>query len=521
MSEPTSTQVRLGLLPANQAFHAAFSGPSWSGAASFASLDPKPPVGTRVLSVTGSLLASSPPAVFLSGERVMVVHASPRGVEVTPLDPRRTSELAFPDATTFAIAMGRRTSRLFSVDMHGLNTARFDPKEGCGPTDRWLTHAGKNPRISAARAGEGELAFVAWEGERALYVAVELDGKPRVVRHELEAECVGIAAFGAGNRAGIAVAMAESERIDVAIVDARGMIVERLHTCLEGRGAVWRDPAVLFIEDTFHVLAVDEKSERTVVARFDDGEIVLDITGQSGPFSAAYYEKQLYVARATVDDVTDVVTVAGHRLSPGGRAASRPFELTLAPPLDLWRARASMHAERVIRATHAELDTARQGYRGEGAREGASVHLEEDPHALRFDPQHASFGSTLLGVRPCETRHAPTDTVAVGYDVTLLALAKGTTTEPMPEGSLEKLARWVRERLSRRAFELAVKERAWIDRVAGALGGHGFWDLDENGLRLIVHVTRPPDPVVLAAWCKRVLSDLASRVWERASAPPP
>jgi hypothetical protein len=465
----------------------------------------------KVLSETGTLHDASAPVVFLAGTGTAIAHVSPRGVEVTRLD-RDRSQLAFGGATTFAVAPGRRQSRLFAIDARGLSTVVYEAKKGCSEDERWLSHAGHRPWLAAARAGDAEIAFAAWEGEPALYVIVELDGKPRVVRHELASECVGLAAAGAGNRAGVAVALAGTDHVEVAIADVRGVLVERMHTCLEGRGARWRHPHVLWIEDAFHVLAVDESEQRTVVATFADGTIRADITGASGAFAAAYYEKALYIARAGLDEGTDRVAVEGYRLSLTNTSATRPFTHTFAPPRALWRARAQVRAEQTIRATHDALDTGARGYRGGMSAEPAASAVEQDPCLLRVEPMHASISAVMLGVRPCDAQHAGEE---VGYDVTLLALMQGASSEPQPQGSLERLARWVRERVSRAAWELAAREQEWVDRVAVTLGGQGFWDRDENGLRLIVHLKRAPNPEQLAAWCKRVLLELAERTWER------
>lgn len=513
------TSVSLAFYAGNKHFHAAFAGPSWCGAATFPGLS-MAASATRVLSETGTFSEGSPPAFFLAGERLVVLHRGPRGIEIAPMEGQRRPELAFTEAAAFALAGGRRQSRLFAVDAQGLSTVRHDPKKGCSPSERWLVHAGKKPLLAAARAGEAEIAFIAWEGEPALYVVVEIDGKPRVVRHELPSECLGLSAFGAGNRAGVALAMADGDRIDVAIVDVRGVLVERFNTCLEGRGAAWRHPQVLWIEDAFYVLAVDARGGRTVLCRFDDGDPRADVTGTEGPFVATYYEKQLYIARGVLDERTDTARVMGHRLSLGG-AAPRPFELDVKPPVELWEKRSHAHAERVIRATLSELDTARHGYRGEvmGPEEGSARPVPDDPHALHLEPSASSVGAATLGVRPCKVAHGEGDAV-FGYDVTLLALHAGARDEPGPEGSFEKLARWVRERLSKAAWELALREQAWVEESARRLGGGGFWDRDENGLRLVVHVPHPPDPAVLAGWCKKVLADVAQRAWEKTQAPP-
>jgi|GEM_PF-2951161 len=509
-STPTPTPVALGILPTSRSLCAAFAGPSWSGAASFESLGVDISLDANVLSDTGALVEASAPVVFHAGTGTAVAHVSPRGVEVTRLD-RDRSQLAFGGATVFAVAPGRRQSRLFAIDPRGVSSVRYEAKKGCSEDERWLEHAGHKPFVAAARAGDAEIAFVAWAGEPALYVIVQLDGKPRVVRHELASDCVGLAAAGAGNRAGVAVALAGTDHVEVAIADVRGVLVERMHTCLEGRGARWRHPQVLWIEDAFHVLAVDESEQRTVIATFD-GDIRGDVTGAGGRFATAYYEKALYIARAAIDEGTSQVAVQGYRMSLTQNSATRPFTLTLAPPRALWRARAQERAEQTIRATHDALDTGARGYRGGMSAAPAASLVADDACVVRIEPMHASIGAVMLGVSPCDAPHAGD---AVGYDVTLLALAQGASDEPQPEGSLERLARWVNERVSKAAWELAVREQAWIDRVADDLGGRGFWDRDANGLRLIVHLERAPNPELLAPWCKRVLLELAERTWER------
>jgi hypothetical protein len=503
-----ATPIRLGYTAAGGLHHLAFSSPSWSGTASFPALTGS--AEASVLSDTGVIGETSGPAVFSSGVERVVVHATSRGVEAARISARGVrTQLVTPGAAVFAVAAGRHGSRIVSVDDRGVRAHTYDERGSLGPSERWLEHVGKRPRVAAARAGTSELAFVAWEGERALWViADEGDGKRRVVSHELPAECIGISAAGAGNRAGLAVALAGLDRVDVAQADARGALVERLHTCLEGRGAAWRHPFVLWIEDAFHVIAVDLRSERTVVAGFD-GAVRADMLGDTSPPSAEYREKRLVIARAALADAADEVVVSGHRLALGKSGTTLPFTLRIPPPRELFEQRGQLAADRLVQATALELSEERDGYR-EGRAAGRVQRQQDDRSALLLGPLHADLGSSSLTVRTCSAAHGG----ALGWDITLIVLGKDAGAAPEPETSLERLASWVRTRLSQRAFARALAEQRWIEDAAQALGGEGFWDRDENGLKLVVHVPRLPSAETLASWLRRLIADVAGRVWE-------
>lgn len=509
MSEE-STPVRVAYSAAGRAHHVAFSGPSWSGVATFPALS-----GTAeavVISDTGVIGEASAPALFGSGEDRVVVHAGSRGVEAVRLGARGArAQLVQPEASIFAVAAGRRGSRIFAVDGRGLTAHTYGAKGELGDTERWLEHVGKRPMIAAARAGSSELAFVAWEGERALWVvADEGEGKRRVVSHELPAECVGLSAAGAGNRAGVAIALGGVDRVDVAQADARGVLVERLHPCLEGRGAAWRHPFVLWIEDGFHLAAVDVRSERTVVTAFD-GTIRADVLGTHSPVAAEYREKRLVLLRATMADGADDVLVSGHRLSLGASGSTLPFTLRAPPPRALFEKRGVLAAERLVRATGLELTEERDGYRD--GRAGRARIAPDDGALLEIDPLHEALGSSTLSVRTCPEAHGETP----GWDVTLIVLGKDAAAVPAPDTSLERLAAWVRTRLSKKAFARALAEEKWIEAAAVALGGEGFWDRDENGLRLVVHVPKLPSAETLAGWLRTLLAQVAAKVWERSA----
>jgi hypothetical protein len=77
----------------------------------------------------------------------------------------------------------------------------------------------------------------------------------------------------------------------------------------------------------------------------------------------------------------------------------------------------------------------------------------------------------------------------------------------------------VRTRLSQRAFARALAEQRWVEEAARSLDGEGFWDRDENGLRLVVHVAALPSAQELATWLRRLVDDVAGRVWERDPTP--
>src|SRR5690606_32314657 len=134
-----------------------------------------------------------------------------------------------------------------------------------------------------------------------LVVARAAPGSSSLVRHELPAEVARLDAFGTSTRAAFALVYHDGAVVEAGVLDRAGKLVVRRHPVLRDPAARYREVRVTWIEDDFHVVARDERSDRAIAVRAESAETLVAIPGVRGPFAVAYQEKALSLAQAFAD----------------------------------------------------------------------------------------------------------------------------------------------------------------------------------------------------------------------------
>lgn len=436
------------------------------------------------------------PILFSTREGPAVLYVEPEGAFVATLDAeapklRRPPERLVPGARAVAMAASRTGGHAFVWDGRRVHVITIgDRGLPTGERAVWLERPGKTARLAAARVGAGAVALVAFDDEPALHVLSEEDGEPRAVRHELSSPCLGLAAVGAGNRAGVVLVLEGGDRVSIVELDPRGRFVERPATRLEGRGARWDSPVALHVENGFALLVRDATRDVASLHRFAQERAPLVTLDRvtSAP-AAAWHEKRLWIAtassRAGEDAVSVQVQVAGiGRLEP---AAVYPIEI--APPASLVESRADERGLRMLEDASGELSTTT--YRDGGEAGGL---VERDERALRLGSLRAAI-----------------ERVDGAYEIWLVARPEGAATDPVLASSFERLARWLRLRLSKEAWDAALAEASWVEALGTELGGRGETKPTEGGRVLVFTLDTLPTGLAFARWMRRVQTDLRAR----------
>lgn len=493
---PAASPVRLSIAPGRAASAIAFASSSWAAVTrvhGVASGQHEPPV---LLGDPDRSVGNAAPLLFSTTGGAGVVYLDPDGAFVATLGEagalRRPRERIAPAARALALAPGRRGTRALVWDGRRVHAIGIDERGvPSGERSVWLERAGRTAHLAAARVGTGTIAAIAFDDEPALHVLSEEGGRPRVVRHELATPVHGLSMVGVGNRAGCAIVLSDGDRVAVSQLDAWGRFVERPSTLLEGRGTRWDAPVVVFVEDGFAVLVRDSARALATLHRFEGGAALATLDRVSSPPAAAWHEKRLWVATATTTAGADDVTVLVQRTTLGKRQPALVTPLVLEPPAALRTRRAEDRALRTLSAAASELSTTT--YRGLCAGDTAAS-VDRDARAL-----------VVGGVR------ASIEVDEGGFLLVVVARDPGAPADPEPLGSLERLARWVRGRVSKAAFEAAVSEASWVEARAAELGGTGRVAPTRTGLLLVVALAALPSGAALARFVGLLREELRRR----------
>lgn len=501
------TPVPLALVPGRDATTVAFATTGWAGltrvhGVASGALDPP-----TLLGEPDHTVPDEAPRLFSTRVGPGVVYRTPEGAYVTTLASggigrAREPVLLLSPARAVALAPGRRGTRVVAWDGRRVFALGIDERGiPSGERSLWLERAGRTAQLAAARVGTGTVAAIAFDDEPALHVLAEEGGRARAVRHDLGAPVAALAMVGAGNRAGVALVLDGGERVAVAQLDAFGRFVERPATRIEGRGTRYDAPVVLFVEDGFALVVRDPGQRTAQLFRFEGRPApLLTLDRVDAPPAAAWHEKRLWLATATHAPGEDAISALVRRASLDKRGAAVVTPLRIEPPAALRQRRAEGRALRVLRDAAGELSTT--SYRGTleaGGRATASsaARLDEDALALSLGSVRTSIEIEDAGARAT---------------VVVVVREPDAGTDPVPLGSLERLARWVRVRLSRKAWEAALAETAWIDALADAIGGTGRAAPTKTGLVLLVSVDTLPSGEALARWIRRIQEDVRERL---------
>ncbi|AKF08424.1 hypothetical protein [Sandaracinus amylolyticus] len=476
------------LLHAQRGYALAWSAP-WGAAASivqrFAPEYARPPIPLG----TSDRTRSDAPRLFHVDEGIACVWCQDDGAWLAIIgdDGRglvRAPERVAAGARSVAIAPSRGETHVLTEDGESVRVlvVKADGTLARAPEPLIVQHG--RVRLAAARAGEAPLLVAAYASERRLIVADATRGRASLVRHDLPGDVTALDAHGAGARVAFALVYDDGELVEAAVLDRAGKLVERRHVVLRETGARYADVRVTWIEDDFHVVARDASTDRAIVVAVGSAKRVLEITKVRGPFAVGYQEKGLSLAQVFADGDTSVLRVTRELRDPSVREVREP-----APPTLRVR-RAEEQTVRCFDELERMLGTA--GYRDARAVRvavptGAALRLESEGQHVELRPDGESFRLTLV------------------------ALEDGIT-EPARDGSVERLARWVRERVSGDAKAHAERDHALGVALAGALeAALVHVERNESGLRFELMLSSIPAAQRLSAWLHRARTLLAQR----------
>lgn len=480
MSEGAQLSVPVEMLHAQRGYALAWSAP-WGAAASvvhrFAPEFARPPVPLG----TSDRTRTDAPRLFHVDEGIAAVWCQDDGAWLAVLRDDGTGlvrepERVVPGGRSLAIAPSRSETHVFVEDGESVRAlvVRSDTSFERASEPIVVQHG--RVRLAAARAADAPLLVAAYAGDRRLVVADGARGRSSLVRHDLPARVAAIDAFGAGSRAAFALVYDDGEVVEAGVLDRAGKLVERRHVVLREPGARYAEVRVTWIEDDFHVVARDATSDRAIVVRVSDAKTLLEIGGVRGPFAVAYQEKGLSLAQAFAEGDTTLLRVARELRDRSVREVREP-----APPTLRLR-RAEEQAARCVDELERMLGTS--GYRDARAvrvavPSGAALRLEGERQHLELRPDEDAFRLTLV------------------------ALGEGAS-EPARDGSFERLARWIRERLSGDARARAERDRSIGVALAEAIeGALAHVERNESGRRFEILLSTPPAAARLSAWLHR------------------
>jgi hypothetical protein len=478
--------------------------------------------------VLGRAAGADAPQLVELGERLACAWVDAEGAAVAVVEPAlERVGLALEGRTrgSEALALGRRVplgggARVVAVapadeghawlavadaggvrggSLHADGTVSFD-------AEPWLRRDGVPARLALAEVGGEPLLVAIYGGERELVVARREGGRIASVTHRLEHPVLDVSITAAGSRVGVALVDGARERVSVTQVDARGRLVERPHVLVDryvGDAVLGRvgGVAVVWVEDAFRLVVHDEIGRAAYVVPFA-GEASARALGRvPGPPSARFVAPRVELIAAEADDDAGALVVV--RARPDGSEAV-PLEVRLAPPPAVAEERGGARA--ALCCTEVARTIAGTSYRGaeivaEPLSGGARIALERTHQALSIRFVDDRRFSVVL-----ETR--------------------GEEGEPLvPEpGSFERLAAWVRQRLSASARSAAAREAAWAQAMASELAGAipiheaHVRAASERGAVLEVVLAAVPRPDAVERWASRVREQLSAGAHRREGA---
>lgn len=385
--------------------------------------------------------------------------------------PRRIGDVA----RALAVAAGPRGGApvVAILDEDGVVLVDAD-----GPTRRVVERRSLSPRVELAVTAGGIQVLYAEADEPVLGVVHVDGGRVTEVRHRLPGIIADL--HGLAVRTRVAVAMTyrdRPERADLAVLDTSGRMRERPHAALRLPGGRVDAARLCWVDTSFVLLAVDAATGALRVQPVgDDRGVELVLGPVRGPLSAAYFNQQLVVAQIEAGD--DAATLRVLRCDRRGESRdAMTLDVTPAGTVDLRRRIAASRALETLR-----MSLSPAGYRSAAAPlevddRGASLVLRRDPVTVRLRVEHGADGAR----------------------VELVADTTAGREAPAPS-SLIRLSQWVKQRVSRRARELAEEDRAWAEARASE-GGLSHRRLDRAGgtLSWVLHGAAIPGEAILRA----------------------
>ncbi|UJR78983.1 hypothetical protein [Sandaracinus amylolyticus] len=478
--------VPIEMLHAQRGYALAWSAP-WGAAASiiqrFAPEYARPPIPLG----TSDRTRTDAPRLFHLDEGVACVWCQDDGAWLAVIrddgeDFARAPERVIPGARSLAIAPSRDATHVSAEDGESVRVlvAHRDGTFERAP-EPLIVQQGR-VRLAAAHAAEAPLLVAVYASERRLVVADGARGRGSLVRHDLPGNVTSLDAYGAGARAAFALVYDEGDLVEAGVLDRAGKLVERRHAVLREPGARYADVRVTWIEDEFHVVARDARTDRAVVVGVASAKRALEIAKVRGPFAVAYQEKGLSLAQAYADGDDSVLRVTRELRDPSVREVREP-----APPTLRVR-RAEEQTVRCFDELERMLGTS--GYRDARAvrvavPSGAALRLETERQHVEMRPE------------------------GEGFRLTLVALEDGAI-DRARDGSFERFARSIRERMSGESKERAERDRALGIALADALEAVLVHvERNESGRRFELVLSAMPAAQRLSAWLHRARTLLA------------
>ncbi len=470
-------------------FAVGWHGPLGPAVAFFETWSRAEPLFARALGTPGADLPVVP-VLWTLDERLIAFWCEERGAFSAALARDGSAGEAVcvaEGARAIALAPGDRTATLFCADEAGI--VRVDVNEEGEPTGaprRCVSVRRSGAVLAAARLHDEALLAYVHRGAASFGVVATRGDEHVHVKHSSSRPfaSVDVAAF--GTRA--ALVLESGGELSLGLVAIDGKMIERPHPVLERHPETLTAPRVVHREDSWAVLARELGPERVIVT--SKGES-FTLPRTAGPFAATFWAQHYYALEVDPDDEG-----AELRLWRCGRAGEgQQRRVVRVVPSDAAARRTQLRGRRVLSALGARL-TQRDGYRDNAARPA----IGEGGCSLAFADE---VGRVSLSLSPLEG--------AIRLRV-VSTLGEEDLTLPEPPSSLVRLARWVKERVSPAAREVAERERAWGRELAALLTGT-LSRLERAGATLVLELKLAAIPAAeqLDPWLRRLRREQRER----------
>ncbi|MFK7988085.1 MAG: hypothetical protein AB8I08_18845 [Sandaracinaceae bacterium] len=379
-----------------------------------------------------------------------------------------------PGATS--VAMGGGT--LFAADEDGI--VALDLTRDAEP-DRVVAERRAGVQMAACSLREESILIYSYDGDPSWGAVTRHRGTTTAVRHRTPRPIRDLGIAAAGTRAGVGLEL-EGGAVRFALLGPEGKVVERPHPVFDRSEGPLAHPQVVWIERRFWVLARRTQTG-ALVAISSDGSRGFTLPEVQGPFSAAYYRSHVHVLEVMHD--ADDAEMRLWRCDAMGRSPQQRRDLIVVP--EALARRQCLEARGVLRGLSLQYGRT-AGYRGTG--------------------QRASLDDETAELRLTEETGALTVALAAHEASWILRVSKAGAEEPSladPPGSVLRLARWIRHRLSSEARQRYEQERAHAETLADMLDATlTRFELAGDGRWLELELPSLPAPDVLHRWLERV-----------------
>lgn len=431
---------------------------------------------------TPSAARPEPPVPWLVDGAVVVFWCEDDGVHAQRLEAERAwpARLVLPAAERVAVAAGLERATVFGADSGGLLHVEVDAWGApLGALRRTAAERQAPPLLVATRVRDEAVAVFAYRGSPTLGVLSVRRAEQVRVKHPLREPCADLGVGSSAGRAAIALGL-ESGAVQVAVLGADGVMVERPHPVLAREGSRYDSPRVVFSEDDWALLARAPDENRLLVQPLGSRGTRFELPDCRAPFAAAYWARHFFALEASA-----AARALELRLWRCARDGSSPEHRVLPLALTDADVRRVETEARAVLLVLAERVSRGQGYRDEAPQarvlgEGASLVLADRDRELRL----ALYSEGAL-VR--------------------LVVALGPPGLALARGARARASRWAGGWLSGAGRRESARDRAWASALAEELGARRVRvERDGAVVELDVGLERVPSADALAAWVQRL-----------------